>query len=524
MKALQWVSLIILLLLGGCASRSGDLPNAPKKVADTHAEEDSHEGEDSHEDEGIHLSEEQSRLAEIKTERVTTKAVQEQLAVPGTIAPTVGGRAVVTPPAPGRIVELSIKLGEQVTKGQTLAILESPELAEAWARVREPILLRDEGIAKQREALSQLMQAETKLTYAKKTLSRQKELAKAGAFSQAPLQQAQTELNEAQSELLSAQKEQASHAEQLKRIENLYKSGIVSQSEYDAAKLESQQDVIRVNRASARVEIAKRAYERERSIAERELLNAREIQAAESELRAATLEVERARNAVKTAKELVSSAERAIKDAKATYQALSGGSGSSGGRVRLVAPITGTLTKVEVTRGEAVDRTQTVFEIEDLSAVWATAQVPEKYSGMVRKGSLVKVTGTALGGKNFSGQVQVVGSRIDDKTRTLSVQCLLNNSESTLKPGMFVQVFIELGRTKNALVISESALDREGEKTLVYLRKGAEYERREVKTGISHEGLVEVESGLKDGEEIVVQGAFILKSQLKKGELKGHDH
>lgn len=481
-------------------------------------------GEEDHSAEPITLTEGQKAIAGIEVQKVAIRQIQPSITVPGTIASTTTGRAVVTPPVAGRVISLSVSLGQTVTRGQTLAVIESTELAEAWSRIAEASRSRDEANARVRESENQVQLATAKLTASRQTLARQREFAAAGAFNQAPLQQAQSEVNEAQSELLSAQKEEASHADQLRRLEILFRDGLVSKSDLDAARLDVQQDAIRVNRASSRVSAAKVTYDREKRIAERGLLNSREVQTAAADTRSASLELERARGALRSSRELVGSAQRAVANAQATYRTFAGGAQASGGRVNLVAPLTGVISRFDVTRGQAVDRTQALFEVENLGKVWAVAQVPERESANLRKGARVMVSTASVPGRFFSGMVQIVSSRIDPKTRTLAVQCLLENPGSLLKPEMFVSIQLMRGMSRNVLAVPSSAIVTDAGKSYLFVKDGEGFARHEVSLGLVSAGFTEVLSGIEENEAIAVKGAFILKSQQKKDELKGHEH
>jgi len=502
--------LCLIVLLAGCGPGDDGHDHAGQKKDEAHEE--------------LHLTEEQQSIADIKTTKVTTSRIQPELTVPGTISATVLGKAVVTPPIAGRVVDLAVSLGQTVRKGQVLATLESTELAEAWSRITGARRAQDDAVARLRESESQVRIGQARLESAKQTLERQRALAAAGAFSQAPLQQAQSELNDAQSELLSAQNEQASHAEQLRRMENLFRDGIVSKSEYDAALLEAQQDVIRVNRATSRVQSARATLEREKRIAERGLLNSREVQTAEADVRNARLEIERAQAVVRSSRISVASAMRSVEDARNLYRTTAGGYATSSGRLRLVSPISGVVSRFDVSRGQAVDRTQTLFEIEDLSTVWATAQVPEREAGSIRKGMRVRVSASAFPDVEFEGITEVVDSRLDTKTRSLAVRCRLLNSGHRLKPEMFVEVRIPKGEDRMAISVPKSAIVFEGGKRFVYVKREDGFHREEIQAGQEASESVEVLSGLKAGDEVATSGAFVLKSQEKKDELKGHEH
>lgn len=492
---------------------------------DDHGDHAGHDhGEEGHEEGVVALTPDQAKTAGIETAVVTLSQIQSSLTAPGAITATSSGKALVTPPVAGRLINLSVSLGQKVVRGQQLGTIESTELAEAWNRISEAKRQQEAALAQIKDQESQVKLAASKAAASTQTLARQKQLVKAGAFNQAPLQAAQSELNDAQSDLLSAQKEQASHAEELRRTEALYRDGLVSRSEFEAARLEVQQDEIKVNRAKARVDLAQNAYEREKRIAEQGLLNSREVQTAEADLRSAKLELDRSQISLRSARELHSSSAKAVANASDSYRTYSGGAQASGGRVALTSPLTGVVTHLDVTRGQAVDRTQALFEIEDLTQVWASAQVPEKEALAIRKGAKAAVTAQALPGRSFAASVQTLASSIDSKTRTLTVQCLVPNPQGLLKPGMFVSVdFAGKAGTRGIAVPTKSVIE-EGGKTFVFVKEGGDFHRTEVKLGAKNGDQIQVLSGLKAGQNLVVKGAFILKSQLKKDELKGHEH
>lgn len=505
--------IIVLSFLAGCSKG----PEAVHKEDHAGGEETGHvEGQ-------VKLSEDAQKIAGIETTTVRLEDIQDSLSVPGTVTSTDRGKAVVTPPVAGRVISISVRLGDTVRQGQTLAMIESPELSQAWSSIAEATRVKDAAASDLQQARSEVDLALAKQSAAQANRTRQRELARAGAFSQAPLQQAQSDLNDAQSELLSIQKEQASHAEQQRRLEILYRDGIVSKSELEAARLEHQQDQIRLGRAKAKIENAKATYDRERNIASRGLLNAKELQAAEAEVRASAIEVERARIRVRAAESALSNSQRAIANARAVYRSNSGSGGASVGRVALVAPISGTITHLDVTKGQAVDRTQVLLEVENLRSVWVSASVPEQDADKVRKGAPVQIVVASLPGSEFSGMVQVVGTRVDPKTRSIPAQCLITGAGGLLKPDMFAKVHIGIGSIRKEIVIPRSAVVTEGKKSFVFVKEGDSFERHEVELGHRDAERVAVESGLEQGQIVASQGAFVLSSEQKKDELKGHE-
>lgn len=503
--------LVLALVLAGCGKGGG---NAEPQTAAASADSRSKK---------IELSADAQKIAEIKTEAVKFEMVQDGLDVPGVVNSTTKGRAVVTPPVAGRVVSIKVQLGEKVSQGQTLAVIESSELAQTWTSVAQARHARDAAIAELNESVSEAELAREKLSASKTNLVRQRELAKAGAFSQAPLQQAKSELNDAQSDLLGTQKELATHSESLRRTENLFKDGLVAKADLDQARLEVQQDQIRLERDRARVESAKTTFERESGISQKGLLNAKEVQSAEAEVRAAMIGGQTAQIKVRSARAAKANAERAIANAQATYRASSGSGSASVGQVALVAPISGTVTHLDITRGQAVERTQVLLEVENLNSVWVTANVPEKDAAKVQTNAPITVKVAALPGREFHGFVQIVGGHIESKTRSIPVQCLIASADGALVPDMFATVHLGVGTSIRRLTVPRSAVVSEDRKAFVFVKVDGKFEKREVALGSEMGDSVALKSGLKEGEIVAVKGAFVLQSESKKDELKGEE-
>ena len=271
------------------------------------------------------------------------------------------------------------------------------------------------------------------------------------------------------------------------------------------------------------MDLSKAIYHREKNIAQRGLANSREVQTAEAEVRSSQLERDRAVTSLRSAESALANATRAIGTAQATYRTFSGGAGASGGRVNLLAPISGKITHTDVTRGQAVERTQTLFEIENLASVWVTASVPERDASKIQKGGRVRITVAALAGEEFEGVVQIIGGRIDPKTRAVPMECLVTGANGRLKPDMFATVYVGFGEMREMLVVKQSAIVREGNKTVVYIKDEHGYEEREVELGSRDGEFIGIAKGLKKGDMVAVKGAFIISSEQKKSGLQGHE-
>ncbi|MCW3099854.1 MAG: putative Co/Zn/Cd efflux system rane fusion protein [Chthonomonadaceae bacterium] len=501
----------------------------------------------------IKLSEEAAQTAGLRVETVRRTTMREGLTVPGTVELSPNRSAKVTPPAPGKVVRLLVNPGDSVHAGQPLVILDSYEVAQAHAAVRQAeagVQQARAGVqnaqaetaqtqASVQQTQGDIEQAQSKQASAETALQRQRDLAKAGAFSQVPLQAAQSELSAAQSELLQAQTDLQAQGVVLQRAERLFKDELVSRAELEQAQAEQNRDKTRVDRAQAHVGIAKQALEREQKISSGDLLNKQALQTAEAEVRAAQGDVQRARQGFNRAQQdvrrsqkgeqaartMLQGAEDGVKAARANLFALEGTGHVEGesGLLSVSAPISGIVTDRAATVGEAVERTVALLVIENLNTVTVSANVAEKDVARVRIGQTVQVTVPAYPEQTFSGIVQSIAGSVDEKTRALAVRCLVENPDGRLKPEMFARVTLGVGAKPNALSVPVSALEEAGPDRFVYVETAKGYERRKVKVGHVTETAAEITDGIKPGEKVVVEGVFVLKSESQKDKLKGDD-
>ena len=198
--------------------------------------------------------------------------------------------------------------------------------------------------------------------------------------------------------------------------------------------------------------------------------------------------------------------------------------------VALRAPVSGTVIERLVNIGAGVEAGKPLFTIGNLSTVWIIANVPEAQVGRVHVGTSVEVTSTAVGDEVLSGRVAYIDPKLNEETRTARVRIEMSNPGERLKAGMFVQIGFQTGSAESSdqeLVVKAEALQRLGERTIVFLPKENEpgtFEVRDVQVGAETNGYTRILSGLEIGEKVVTKGSFTLKTQLMKGELGDHDH
>jgi len=178
------------------------------------------------------------------------------------------------------------------------------------------------------------------------------------------------------------------------------------------------------------------------------------------------------------------------------------------------APAAGVITKIGAREGAHVTPSSELYQIADLSRVWVLADLYEHEIGWVRKGDVATLTISSLPGRDFTGHITYIYPYLDPKTRTNKVRIEFDNAEGLLKPDMFGDVSITAKTSKAGLFVPREAVLITGKKRHLFVQtEPGHFEPRTVKTGISSDGLIEILSGVDDGELIVTSGQFLIDSE-----------
>jgi cobalt-zinc-cadmium efflux system membrane fusion protein len=192
-------------------------------------------------------------------------------------------------------------------------------------------------------------------------------------------------------------------------------------------------------------------------------------------------------------------------------------SGESGEQIPVKAPLNGVVLEKLITEGTAVTPGTPLFVVSDLSTLWALAEIDETAISHVKAGVPVDVSVSAYPGETFSGTIAWVADMINPKTRRVTVRCALPNPQGRLKPEMYATVMLGEGDPRPVVVVPSAAVQDIDGKPVVFVEDGkGRYRRRDITAGPDRGGAIEVRSGLREGERVVVAGAFLLKSELLK--------
>lgn len=183
------------------------------------------------------------------------------------------------------------------------------------------------------------------------------------------------------------------------------------------------------------------------------------------------------------------------------------------------APFSGSIIESSVVQGNYVEVGSNLFKLADLSTLWVIADAYEKDIALIKGGEEAEIKTDAYPDETFKGKVTAAGDVLDEKTRTFKVRIEVNNSELKLKPEMFIKATIIINRDLGLTVPKDAILTYSGKEIVFVSLSDNTYKRKIVGLGEEAGGFIKVLSGLKEGENIVVKGNFLLKSEMLKSQL-----
>ncbi|MBY0510150.1 MAG: efflux RND transporter periplasmic adaptor subunit [Rhodospirillaceae bacterium] len=180
----------------------------------------------------------------------------------------------------------------------------------------------------------------------------------------------------------------------------------------------------------------------------------------------------------------------------------------------LGAPISGVVLKKNAVLGQRFMTGEQLYEIADISSVWVVAKVFEHDLPVLKTGSAVKIAVSALPNRPFEGTISFIAPQIDRDTRTADVRINVGNADGALRADMYATVSIPAPDAKPVVAVPNSAIIDSGTRQVVLIAKGeGRFEPREIKTGGRSGGFTAVTEGLKEGEEVVVEAAFLIDAE-----------
>ena len=432
-------------------------------------------------------SSEMVKNAGLRIVTVEKRPIRETLDCNGEIVFARNLYARVSSRVPAVIAEVRKDLGDSVSAGETLAVLDSVDLGVAKAEYLK--LLETTAVAHEkvdraksyferlnrmevRLAAVELLKARELLAVSEKNAAREERLMQRQSGSQRALLDAQAAFSVARANLRALEKKlilfgiPAETLSQLKwgGIEKLEGRGVTSEQELLSARIELRSSQARLDAARRRLLTLGLSTE---SVAE-------------------------------------------LANSKDTSSLLP-----------VVAPFSGRVVELKAVIGEVVDSRTPLFGIADSSKMWAMLDIYPRDLARVHLGQSVSFRVDGLRGESFGGRVTWISPQVDRKTRTIKLRAELDNSSGLLRAEMFGKGRVTIHDPAEPVVmIPKEAVQWEGCCNVAFIRKTDRvYETRKLRLGMETDDAYVVEMGLKGGESVVTTGSFFLKTEILKGNI-----
>ena len=193
---------------------------------------------------------------------------------------------------------------------------------------------------------------------------------------------------------------------------------------------------------------------------------------------------------------------------------------------RKVSPLTsfystanGYITTLDIKEGDYVMEGGTIMQLADLSTLWAEAQVYTSQLSAIDSKGTATVQIPDLNNLEINGEIAFVNPEINPDTRINLIRITIPNNNNQLHPGMPAYVYLK-SRQHKGLTLPSNAVLRDSKSALVWIKTGEHsFEVKMVETGTEDNNNIEITSGLKEGDVVVVSGAYLLNSEyiFKKG-------
>jgi RND family efflux transporter MFP subunit len=185
-------------------------------------------------------------------------------------------------------------------------------------------------------------------------------------------------------------------------------------------------------------------------------------------------------------------------------------------KLAVKAPFDGVIVELSYhTDGVKIETGQDLFKIMDYNQLLMDVKLPEKYLTEVTLDQLVQITNYNMARDTINGRISQISPVINADTRTFQSVLQIDNNKSLLRPGMFIKAAILSEKRDSTIVIpKETIISRQDGKVVFTVENGIATEKK-ISTGIENMDVIEVLSGLKVNDRLVIAGFETLRNKSK---------
>jgi membrane fusion protein (multidrug efflux system) len=185
---------------------------------------------------------------------------------------------------------------------------------------------------------------------------------------------------------------------------------------------------------------------------------------------------------------------------------------------RIQAPFSGELGIRMVNIGQYLPSGTAIVPLQTIAPIYADFTLPEAHLASLHSGQQLVLTVQAYPGKEFNGEITAINPQIDVGTRTVKIRATLENKELALRPGMFADIKLMLSEKREVLTLPDTAITYNPYGDSVFAvksnKQGLSVQLKQITTGETRDGQVEIIKGLSAGERIVSAGQVKLRNGM----------
>lgn len=382
----------------------------------------------------------------------------------------------VIPKVAGKVTELSVKVGDQVKAGQTIAIIDKTDLRNRVEQAKASMNSAAVGVEQAKDSVASAAVGVEQAKVAQQQ-------------AQDSIKSIQASYNLAKANY-DANYEKIQNAKlNLQRSKELYEQGVISKSQYEQAELAASDSSIRV-------------------------LEAQLAQANET-LQQSNNGVNQANVAVKQAQAGYNQANTGVKQAQAGYeQALVAYNQALKALEDAVitSPVDGVVYAVNIEKGEMASSAQPIATIISVDKIYVKVDVTEKLVTKLQKGSKLNLEISSVSDEKMEGTITLINPVAKSQSNLYTVEIEVDNKEHRIKPGMFAKVQLNTDRKDNVMAISSDAVTVNNEKQVVYVEENGKAVEKQVEIGLDNGEYVEITKGLNLNDKVIVKGQDLVEN------------
>lgn len=193
---------------------------------------------------------------------------------------------------------------------------------------------------------------------------------------------------------------------------------------------------------------------------------------------------------------------------------------ASGASVPVSTPHKGIVTAVHASEGDQVNEMTFLFTITEVDPLWGVLDIPERSLEQIKPGQKVGIKAAAYPREVFNGTIAFISPEIDSVSRTVKARVAIENPGGLLKFGMFIDATVRTGAYFQGIAVRSDAVQNGPSGSFVFVKTGkTEFRPRSVELGREKDGQVEIKKGVNSGESVVIENAYLLKSEMMKSQM-----